>query len=151
MSLKPLLGISGIWDRKRIFRYGMLDEDGTGNNFETDQAKTDTPTLTLASFLDPAIISRGKINNYKYRLNPTNAVTFVARLWEGAYAANYASNFRMLYETPAAQVDDEDYDRAEMDIPFILDSSGNMYYSIDWSGAPGNTPGYMRISGEEVF
>jgi hypothetical protein len=54
----------------------------------------------------------------------------------------------MLYESPSAQADDEDYDRAELYIPFILTASGDLYYSIDWSGAPGNTTGFIEVSGE---
>jgi hypothetical protein len=54
----------------------------------------------------------------------------------------------MLYESPAAQVDDTDYDR-EVEIPFVLETPGSLWYSIDWTAAPGNTTGFIEASGEK--
>lgn len=141
-------GREGSWHTETTFKFSELDEDGTGNKFETDQAKTDTPTLLLDETIEPStIVTAGLIKRIHYRLNPTNAVTYTLRIWAAALADNYASNLNMLYESPDAQADDEDYDRAELDIPFRLAAAGSLYYSIDWSGAPGNTPGFIEVSG----
>jgi len=56
-------------------------------------------------------------------------------------------NLALLYESPALQADDTDYDRAELTIPMNLLVPGALYYSIDWSAAPGNTTGFIDVSG----
>jgi hypothetical protein len=92
----------------------------------------------------------GKINRIHYRLKPTNAVTYVLRIWRAARAGDYESNSVMLYESPPTQASDVDYDKGELEIPFVLSTPGTMYYSIEWSGAPGNTVGFIDVTGERV-
>ena len=143
-------GSRGDWATKRVFIYRKLDEDGTLNYFETDQAKIDTPTLLFNTLNVPQSMVEGFINRIHYRLNPTNAVTFTLRIWEAAVANNYESNMNMLWESPALQADDTDYDIAELNIPFRLAWMGAMFYSIDWTGASGDTTGFIELSGESV-
>lgn len=145
---------SGREEKPRKFFYFILDEDGSGDYFETDQAKTDTVTKFIMANATgcggkPLKFTEGKITAIHYRLNPTNAVTFTLRIWrKGGVAANYASNVHLLYESPAAQADDEDYFRNGLDKDFILATPGKFWYSIDWSGPSGNTPGFIVIEGE---
>jgi hypothetical protein len=140
----------GKWKKGSIFCYGKLDEAGVGDYFETSQTKTDTPTLMLDAWNHPTMTS-GIIKRIHYRLNPTAAVTYILRLWRGSRAADYESNSLMLYESPALQADDTDYDRvADLEIPFVLQAPGGIYYSIEWTGAPGNTTGFIDVTGEKV-
>lgn len=141
----------GKWQKGSIFQYGKLDETGAGGaaSFETIQTKTDTPTLLLDMLSHPTMKS-GIIHRIHYRLNPTNAVTYTLRLWRAAAAGDYESNFNLLYESPPLQADDTDYDRAELIIPFWLWIPGNLYYSIEWTGAPGVTPGFISVTGEKI-
>lgn len=138
----------GKWRKESIFMLTSLDEDGTLDYFETSQIKTDAPTLMLHDLSHPTIKS-GIIQRIHYRLNPTNAVTYILRLWRATTAADYQSNVNMLYESPPLQADDTDYDR-EVQIPFWLWTPGNFYYSIEWTGAPGNTTGFITVTGVKV-
>jgi len=138
----------GKWTKGSIFREYRLDEAGALDSFETVQTKTDTPTLTLIA--SHPTMKSGMIHRIHYRLNPTAAVTYTLRLWRGASADNYQSNLDMLYESPALQADDTDYDRTDLDIPLICPNPGVIYYSIEWTGAPGNTSGFIEVSGEKV-
>jgi hypothetical protein len=138
----------GRWTKKYPFVYRELKEVAAAGQFDTDQAKTDTPTLTFATYRNPDTLKSGMINRIHYRLNFANAVTYQLRLWAAAIAADYESNLNMLYEGAAAQADDTDYDITELDIPFILAAEGLMYYSIDWTAACGNIQGFIEVSGE---
>lgn len=140
----------GKWIKGSIFVFDKLDEDGALNYFETSQTKTDTPTLIVDTYQTHPTMKTGLIHRIHYRLNPTNAVTFILRLWHFAMAADYTSNRCLLYESPPLQADDTDYDRAELIIPFYLYVPGWLWYSIEWTGAPGNTTGFISVSGVEV-
>lgn len=133
-----------------IFRFIRYSEDGAVDTFQTSTALVDTPVLQLNTFRVPADIKSGKINRIHYRLNPTNAATFTLRIWCNADAANYMSNYQMLYASPALQVDDTDYIEEDLDIPFNLTIVGIMYMGIEWTAAPGVTPGFVEVSGEKV-
>jgi len=137
-------GLGGIF---RLIRYS---EDGAVNTFETSTALVDTPVLQLNTFRVPADLKSGKINRIHYRLNPTNAATFTLRIWCNADAANYRSNLQMLYASPALQADDTDYIEEDLDIPFNLTVVGVMYVGIEWTAAPGVTPGFVEVSGKKV-
>jgi hypothetical protein len=139
----------GKWIRKSIFLCQKLDEAGVGDYFEVDQDKVTVPTLLLDTYRTHPTMKSGKILRIHYRINPTNAVTFTLRLWSTNLVVNpYELNLVMLYESPAAQVDDTDYDR-EVEIPFVLETPGSLWYSIDWTAAPGNTTGFIEASGEK--
>lgn len=140
----------GVWEAHSIFIYRALDEAGTLDYFETDQTKTDQPTLYFVSVTRPSLLKSGLVHRIHYRLNPTNAVTYTLRIWVYNSTDDYYSNACMIYESPSAQADDTDYDRCELNIPFILALSGRMYYSIDWSGTPGNTTGFIEVAGERI-
>lgn len=143
---------SGRWRRYSIFNFAQLNEAGASAEFETNQAKTDTPTLMLLDVravtgAAGAVLKSGIIHRIHHRLNPTNAVTYTLRLWQAAIAADYASNMNMLYESPPLRADDTDYDVGELMIPFVLAETGNLYYSVEWTGAPGTTTGFVAVSG----
>jgi hypothetical protein len=140
----------GKWKKGSIFTYHKLDEAGAADFFETSQVKTDTPTLLVDTYRSHPTMKTGLIHRIHYRLNPTAAVTYILRIWRAALADNYASNACMLYESAPLRADDIDYDVAELNIPFWLYTPGNLYYSIEWTGAPGNTTGFIEVTGEAV-
>lgn len=122
----------------------IVEEDTTTlAQFEVDKSKTDTPTQTITSDISG---TKGIIKEVSYRLNPFNAETYTLLIFEAAIAGNYESNSRLLYESAALRADDTDY-KVPCEIPFTLEASGTFYVSTDWTGAPGNTLGYIRISG----
>lgn len=140
----------GKWKKGSVFIFQKLDEAGAADYFETSQTKTDTPTLLLDGYMSHPTMKAGFIKRIHYRLNPTAAVTFTLRLWAAVFANDYESNLFMLYESPTLQADDTDYDRAELDIPMILCTPGHLFFSIEWTGAPGNTSGFIAVSGDKV-
>lgn len=135
----------------QVFILRKLDEDGSGGDFETSYAKTETPVKSLDTTKYPPTLIEGIIKRVHYRLNPTNAVTYTLRLYAGAQADNYASNLRLLYESPALQADDVDYDDGLPNnpngIPFRLATQGKIYFAIEWTGAPGTTSGFIQVEG----
>jgi len=137
----------GKWKQENVFDFYKLDEDGAANYFEVDQDRVTPPTLLLDNFISDPTMVKGIINRIHYRLNPTNAATYTLRIWKATPANPYALNLALLYESPALQADDTDYDRAELTIPMNLLVPGELYYSIDWSAAPGNTTGFIDVSG----
>jgi len=145
----------GSWEKHSIFFLRKLDEDGTGDYFETSKSKTDTPIHFLMANAagcigSPLKFTSGRITRIHFRMNPTAGETFTVRLWRDAVAGDYESNANMLYESDALRADDEDYDITEKDIPFFLKTPGKIWFSLEWTGAPGNTPGILEVSGEVI-
>jgi len=142
---------NGRWLVPIPFSVKLVDEDGTGNYFETDKAETDTPTTSIDSEYKMRV---GKINRVHWRLNPTNAVTYDLYIFGDALAADYASQAEKLFDSNdvvADCADDTEYDATGLDIPFRLRTPGEWWYNTDWSGAPGNTTGYLCIEGVYVY
>ena len=134
---------------KVTFKALKLDEAGTLNYFETDQAETDTPTLTIKTA--PSKVKKGRIRRVHYRLNPTNAVTYDLYIFMASKAGNYESEAMKVFDSNdviADSADDAEYDGQLLDVPFYLEDDGLFYYIINWSGAPGNTTGYIVVEGE---
>ena len=142
-----------------------LDYDGTANVFETDQAITDTATLTIdvsCNLSGKIIPSRFWVDEVRYYMDQTNAVTYTLYLLEGPTADDVTQHSDVFFESPAAQADVTEYvwrpgglgtfpnlATADNTLPCIVDlhTSGKIYYILDWSGAPGDTPGYIKIKG----
>lgn len=143
----PTLGKDGVWSKETAFKLYRLKEAAAAGDFDTSQAKTDTPTLLLNTAVIPDTLKTGFINRVHYRLNFANAETYTLRIWGAAIANDYESNLQMLWESPPLQADDTDYDEAELNIPFVLAAEGEMYYSIEWTGACGNIQGFIEVSG----
>lgn len=139
-----------IRETRLTFRLARLQEAAAAAPFSTSQAKNVLPTFLLDTEILPAHIAIGLITRIHYRINPTNAVTYTLRLWRAAVngaVAPYEENLAMLYESAAARVDDTDYDILDREIPFWLPVPGNIYYSLEWSAAPGNCSGIIEVSG----
>ena len=145
---------------------GEIITDGTGDEFETDQAITTTPTkyLTLSTETGEDV-HRFLLEEVRYYMNQTNAVTYQIWLLEAANADDVEQQSDVVFFTPAAQADSTGYkytaagygasiggataEAAQYKLPAIveLEDANKLYYMVDWSGAPGDTPGFLKIRG----
>lgn len=135
----------------------------SGATFETDQAMGTTPTLYMdltSSTGDP--VKNFLLEEVVYMMNPTNAVTYQLWLEEQASADDDQQKADIVFATPAAQADStiygnfarghqEDY-AAPTEAYYLprivkLTTAGRLYYQLDWSGAPGNTAGFIKVRG----
>jgi len=136
--------------------YGSKEDfAGTSDFFETDQAITDTPTLkfTVAN-KDGDTIERVKITEVSIYLKPTNSVTYQMYFFEDADADNVESLSRLVFDSGSAKASDTvyKYNIQSGKVPFYanLGTDNTLYYLINWSGAPGDTLGFIRARGELV-
>lgn len=137
---------------RQNFSYCMLDEDGALNSFEDNQAHAVLPTHMLITWFIPADLKEGIVQMLKVRLNPTAAVTYRLRLWTAALngaVAPYNQEMALIYEMDFDAADDVLY-VILMNRPIMLLNPGQIWYSITWSGAPGNTPGIITLEGERI-
>jgi hypothetical protein len=150
MSHQELLAI--IAKGNQMVEFELIDEDGTGNDFETDQAITDTPTLTITCS-DPTC-SRFLMTEVMYYMNPTAAETYEMYLLEEANADDVISLSKIVFDSEDARVDSQVYIAApgQGKLPKIVDLTvpGLLYYLMAWTGAPGNTPGFIKVRGFKV-
>jgi len=141
----------------------LVDTDGTGNYFETDQALGDTPTLSIPLTCSSNVkINKFLLESINYYMNPTAAVTYTLYLFENASADNVQNLADLVFQTQAAQADSIIYwyragaygtppgiGTVDFTIPSVvsLGVPNKMYYLLDWTGAPGNTPGFLTVRG----
>ena len=131
-----------------VFKGELIDAAGAGAYFTTDQAVTDTPTLylTLSAALTKIVVDRIHV-----RLTPTNVVTYNLYLFADAQADDVTSEGLKVFDStdyfPAGMTQGTEYDLVALNIPAILATGGKLFYLIDWSGAPGTTPGYLKVFG----
>ena len=134
-----------VWGR-------LMDMAGTADTFETDHALADTPTQRIVLSRDVRKFKLTEIHAYQ---TPTNAVTCGFQFYGDAQADNYASmisNFFSSANTVVAK--DTHYLKPENDTLMggtgILNIPGQVWFNQDWSGAPGDTKGFVVIVGKEV-
>jgi len=144
-----------------------VDTDGTSNYFETDQALTDTPTLSIAlSTTSELRINKFLLESVVYYMNQTNAVTYTLYLFEAANADNVQNLADLVFQSPAAQADSTLYwyqngysgtpdtiATLDASLPKVckLGTPNKLYYLLNWSGAPGNTPGFIVVRGRALI
>lgn len=141
-----------------------LDLDGTGNYFETDQPLTTTPSLYLTvSTSTGQPVKKFLLEEVQYFMNQTGAVTYQLYLLEDSSADDVQQYTDLVFFSPAAQADSVFYsyrtsgvqagiavaEAVQYKLPRIVElaTAGKLYYMIDWSGAPGDTPGFIKIKG----
>lgn len=141
-----------------------LDGAAAGVYFETDQALGDTPTLMMNitdSIGTP--VKKFLLEEVCYYMNQTNAVTYQLYLLEDASADNVQQYTDLVFWSPAAQADTVCYtyrnsgyaatittaEVAQYKLPRLVElaTAGKLYYMLDWSGAPGVTPGFIKVKG----
>ena len=136
----------------QMVEFELIDEDGTDNVFETSQAITDTPTLTIT--LDDPHCSRFLLEEIYFYMNPTNAVTYELYLLEAASADDVISLSKIVFDSGALMADSQGYIvcKGQGKLPRIVDLAvtGKIYYLLTWTGAPGNTPGLLKGRGRKM-
>lgn len=131
--------------------------------FETDHAVTDTPTQRI-------LLSRNvkmfRLEEIRFYMNPTNAETYQLYLF-GKFSADDVESLQSAgFISPAAMADSSLYIGAKgmhlatgaavatLDTPLpqtmILQRLGQIAFNMNWSGAPGVTPGLIEVVGYEV-
>jgi hypothetical protein len=142
------------------------DLAGTLNSFETDEAITATPTqyITLTSSTGEDV-HRFELEEVVYNINPTAAVTYQLWLLEASNADDVEQTTDVVFFSPAAQADTITYrytkagysasvagstaEVAQYKLPVTveLENPNRLWYLTDWSGAPGNSPGILKVRG----
>lgn len=149
---KPEFCGDGAWTKKYAFIYReLLETAGVHAGFQTNKAETDAPAALFTN-TDPDTLKSGIIKRIHIRLNWANAVTLTAiRIYAASKTDDYESSMHKLYDSkadyPAGLTDNDEYD-LEMEIPFILETEGTLYYAPEWSAACGNIQGYIAVEGE---
>lgn len=145
------VSIGSVEASEKAFTAEKADYDGVLNYFETDQALGTTPTLYMTG--TPAATTSAQIYTVKYQFTPTAAVTYQLYLLEDSQADDQRSESNIIFDSGAAQASGTIYIEtggasAKMPINVKLATAGRIWYLIDWSGAPGNTTGYIKVLGE---
>jgi len=142
-----------------------LDLAGTSNYFETDEALTDTPSLHMVLTTSTGErVKKFLLEDVQYMMNPTAAETYQLYLLEDATADDVQQTTDIAFWSPAAQADSVNYrynsagyqaatgtaEAVQYKLPRIVELAepGKLYYMLDWTGAPGNTPGFIKIRGK---
>jgi len=133
-----------------IFR--LVDEDGTGNKFETDQPLSSaTPSLSITATTVNFPIKHFVLEEVRYYFAATNSVTFELYLLEKAESSAVARRSYVGFDSGSGKLRDTMYlssgEGWKLPVVMNLDEENKIYYMIDWSGAPGNTPGYIVAKG----
>lgn len=135
----------------------VIDTDGTGTQFEGKaggggagaDAIGDTPVSFVT--LTPSTTRKFRITNVRYYCNPSNAETYQLYLFEKASATDIENLSEMIFDSGSGQVDSTSYiivDSKKLPIDVTLTDTGKLYFLVDWTGDPGNTPGYLVVRGE---
>jgi len=130
----------------------ILSEAGAVDVFELDQDLDATPTRYIT--LDQEV-EAFEIHAVKYLMDPTNAVTYELYLLEAAAAGNKENRSNVVFDSGALRADGQMYidSDASGKMPVVADLSenpGKLYYVLDWTGAPGTCPGYIKVLGRKV-
>lgn len=141
-----------------------LDGAAAGVYFETDEAMGATPTLTM-DITDSigTLVKKFLLEEVCYFMNPTNAVTYQLRLLEDATADDVQQYTDVVFWGPTLQADSVVYtyrnsgyaatlttaEVAQYKLPRVVELAtvGKLYYMLDWTGAPGVTPGFIKVKG----
>lgn len=141
----------------------FVDFDGTADTFETDHAITDTPTRRIVLSRD---VKRFQLEEVRYLTDQTNAVTSELLLFEDAQADNVRAAMHRAFSSGATVPDDKAYiavgnkmssgaavqtNATPLPVVMNLARPGQVFWNIDWSGAPADTLGYIELVGKEVM
>ena len=130
----------------------LIDDDGTGNDFENVRAITDTP-VEFITLSDP-FCSRFLLEEVYYWMNPTAAETYELVFLEAAEAQDVDSLASIVFRGGDLRADSVPYlvCKGQGLLPRIVNLAvpGIIYFMMIWTGAPGNTPGLVKFRGRKV-
>ncbi len=127
---------------------------GADNFFEDDE-----PIGAVApthNFVGVPLVTHIMIHGVKYQMIPTAAVTYQLYLLEGATAEAQQQEAEIIYDSGPGIVGGDIVNwvagGAPSRLPVMarLTAAGTIWYKLDWSAAPGNTAGYIRVYGEAL-
>jgi len=133
--------------------YAEIEEYTTGvpGYFETEQVWGTLPTL---SFVGAPAVLHIRIHTIKHQITPDGAQTYKLWLLERASDNDEQSESDIIYASEDAVTAGEIVcvvpggSPAKLPIDVKLGTAGTIYYIIDWSAAPGNSSGYIKVYGE---
>jgi len=151
-----------VVDVKRFALHGAfqvnLTDDGSGGHFESDEAlgsgAKPTKYVTCIAMPEPPFLL--KVEWTRWRFENTNDVTHQLHIFDNAYDLAFYDRFYAKYSSAAGLLKTTTYVRAGTsdDMPFFLMPwvSPNIgeyaiYFKLDYSGVPGNTPGFLELGG----
>ncbi len=140
-----------VSDSERMY-FAEIEEYASGgsNYFETDQAMGTTPTL---AFVGSPLARHLLIHTIKYSITPANAVTYQLYLLERKSADDQEQKADIFFDSGNLQVSGTPYcvvaggSPSKLPILVNLETIGEIIYMVDWTAAPGNSKGYIRIYG----
>lgn len=124
---------------------------GADNLFEDDEAMGEISTHYMTG---APLVNNILIHTIKYQIIPTAAETYQLYLLEAATAEDQQQEAEIIFDSGAGQIGGTIYIHvaggAPTRLPILarLTDPGVIFYQLDWSGAPGNTAGYIRVYGE---
>lgn len=131
----------------------LLDTTGTQDFFETDHAYTETPTQRIVLSRNCKRLRLEEVRTY---MNSANAVTSGLAFYEAADADDEESYSHLIYKTgdntSIAKTTLVQKGINDTPLPAVmnLERPGQVWFNQDWSGAPGDTSGFITIVGREV-
>lgn len=146
------LSVTQARPRGTIFRVAAYEGVGWGSHsFDTSQAINVKPTGVLYFFDGYPKMRWGVINRIVYYMKPTAVETYTLRLWNNntdpAIDAGMDLLSALLFQSAALKAGATRYEENNLNIPFKLITPGKMFYSLEWTGAPGITPGFIYVHG----
>jgi hypothetical protein len=134
------------------------DYAGTTNYFTSSETFGTPPTKAFL-YENPPYTTKGVITHIIYMLKPTNVQTYTLRLfrnndWAGVDTLQATTAF--LFQSAAGKAGSTLYTEpttsagataASLNIPFTLWSTQQLFYQLEWSGAPGATSGVIYVKG----
>lgn len=138
--------------RDRMVFGSLIDDDGTGADWEDEDVITDTPAKFIT--LEPNVRAF-TLTGVRFMFNPTNGVTPELLFFKGAAADDVENYSNLVWRSGAGLVDSQLYSQRgkedSLPIDILLDTPGKLYYMTIWTGAPGNTPGFVEVEGIELL
>jgi len=124
---------------------------GADDYFEDDEPLN--AVLPTHFFYGAPLVTNILIHTIKYQFTPTAAETYQLYLLEGATAEAEQQEAEVIFDSGALQAAGVPYvwvaggAPAELPVMARLTAAGLIWFKIDWTGAPGNTYGYIRVYG----
>ena len=140
----------------RLVEATLVEETGTAATFKTDQVfMTNQPTLYLPVL--PGTSQKFRVTAIRFYLSPANAVTYQLYLLKHDTNPGGATPLQaredLIYDSGAAMAKDTEYfviAGGMLPVEVHLGDTAKLYYMIDWSAAPGDTTGFITVTGDKL-
>jgi len=135
-----------------VMVYGQVNDDSTTDIFEDDESLGSGVAATHTITLSPSGTKAFQLEKVHFAMNCTNAVTYTLYLLEDVIADAMTERRRCIFDSGGGLADDVDYmvtgsDNTKLPVPVFLDDVATLPFKINWSGAPGDTTGFVVVEG----